>query len=124
VFFTVKSRQNSDSADKEAAQKILRSVPYEHGFHFFASVGNYTGETAVSLFSFTEELKTMDTQVVRFHFRRGDYQKWVRQTLGDGELANNINEIDDSLSEENLKKTLLLILQARLEELAWATKTS
>ncbi|MCW4017323.1 MAG: hypothetical protein NWF00_01350 [Candidatus Bathyarchaeota archaeon] len=123
MFFTVKSQQTSDSADKEAAQKILRSVSYEHGFHFFDGVGNYTGETAVSLFSFTEELKTMATRVVRFHFRRGDYQKWISQTLGDEELAHRIHKIESAASDDALKKKLLVVLQIRLEELNWATKT-
>jgi len=44
VVFLVNA-QNSCSA--EAAQKILRQVPYAQGFHFFMPDGHYTGETAL-----------------------------------------------------------------------------
>ena len=50
------------SLDKSEAQTILRSVPYSRGFHFFTAVGNYTGETAIDLFAFYEELKAWSTE--------------------------------------------------------------
>ena len=48
--------------DNATIQKILSSVPYENGFHFFEDVGKYSGETAISLFSFYEELKQHNGQ--------------------------------------------------------------
>lgn len=47
VVILVKA-QNCGSA--EAAQKILSSVPYAQGFHFFMPDGHYSGETAIPLF--------------------------------------------------------------------------
>ena len=60
----------TSSMEKSKAQSILRSVPYSQGFHFFTAVGVYTGETAIDLFAFYEELKVMDIESVGFHFPR------------------------------------------------------
>ena len=99
--------------DKATIQKILSSVPYENGFHFFRDIGKYSGETAISLFSFFEELRTIELSSVRFHFQRRDFQNWIKQTLGDKELADGI----DNLSDQNLKEALLKIALTRFVEL-------
>ena len=105
------------SIDKIAAQKILSSVPYENGFRFFTGIGKYTGETSINLFSFYEELRTIELSSVRFHFQRGDFQNWMRETLGDKELADTINKINAEVSDENLREALLKIVQTRFAEL-------
>src|SRR4030042_6518987 len=89
--------------DKASVQKILSPVSYENGFHFFVDVGKYTGETAVSLFSFLEELRTIDLASVRFHFQRRDFQNWVETTLGDKELALRIDKTSSGLTDEELR---------------------
>jgi hypothetical protein len=113
----VQNPEKRPSLDKDVIEKILTSVPYDRGFHFFRSVGNYTGETAINLFSFFEELKTIELQSVKFHFQRGDFQKWIRETLEDTELADRIDKIDGKLPDEILKKELLKVVQTRFEEL-------
>ena len=105
------------SLDKSKAQTILRSVPYSRGFHFFTAVGNYTGETAIDLFAFYEELKAIENEAVSFHFPRRDFQNWVKDTLGDIELANRIDGIAPQQSVEGLKKELVQVVEARLTEL-------
>jgi predicted heme/steroid binding protein len=107
----------TSAIDKEAIHRILRVVPYESGFHFFTGVGKYTGETAISLFSFFEELRTVEPSSVRFHFQRRDFQSWIRETLGDKELADGVDKINAELSDEDLKEALLKILQTRFVEL-------
>ena len=84
----------------QATQKILRTVPYASGFHFFMPDGHYTGETALSLRSFLRDMGTVDTQSIKFHFDRGDFQKWLRTTIGDEELARTI----DKLRQENPRR--------------------
>lgn len=103
--------------DNATIQKILRSVPYENGFHFFEDVGKYSGETAINLFSFYEELRTIGFSSVRFHFQRRDFQNWIRETLGDKELADGIDKINANLSDQNLKEALLKIVLTRFVEL-------
>jgi hypothetical protein len=93
--------------------EILRTVPYEKGFHFYTSSGNYTGETATSLHDFEMKIQVVPTASVNFHIQRGDFQKWVEDTLGDTELAKRISLIDLTLPAEELRKELLAIVQTR-----------
>jgi hypothetical protein len=114
VVFLVNA-QNSYSA--EEAQKILGPVPYAQGFHFFMPDGHYTGETALSLCSFLKDLGSIDMQSIKFHFDRGDFQKWLKNTIGDEELAQIIGELDKRIPEENLGEKLADIVQKRISEL-------
>ena len=101
----------------EKAQKILSPVPYEKGFHFFAPDGHYSGETATSLCSFLSDLKHLDIQSIRFHFERRDFQKWLRTTIGDEDLAQKIDEIDKTTPDEPLRQQLSDMVQKRISEL-------
>jgi hypothetical protein len=85
--------------DKTSAQKILRTLPFEQGFHFSTGIGKYTPETAVNLFSFYEELKTIELQSVRFHFQRRDFQKWIETSLEDYDLASRIDKTPAGLND-------------------------
>jgi len=102
-----------NSCNPESAQKILSSFPYAHGFHFFMPDGHYTGETAMSLCSFLRDLGSVDVQSIKFHFDRGDFQKWLRTTVGDEKLADLIDKLDKKIPEENLGKKLIEIVQKR-----------
>jgi predicted heme/steroid binding protein len=92
-------------------------VPFEQGFHFATDLGKFTGETAISLFGFYEELGTIELQSVKFHFQRRDFQKWIETTLGDQELASRIDKTPSGLNDEELKKELLKKVQMRFTEL-------
>ena len=106
-----------NSCNAESAQKILRPVPYAQGFHFFMPDGHYTGETALSLCSFLRDMGSIDTQSIKFHFDRGDFQKWLRTTVGDEELARIIDKLDKKIPEESLHEKLAGIVQKRISEL-------
>jgi len=111
------NKTQKTSNNKDGTEKILRSVPFEQGFHFATDEGKFTLETAVNLFSFYEELKTIDLQSVKFHFQRRDFQKWVETTLGDKELSLRIDKTPSGLSDEELRKELLKTVQTRFSEL-------
>jgi hypothetical protein len=101
----------------EAAQKILSPVPYEQGFHFFMPDGHYAGETATSLCTLLRDFDRIDTQSIRFHFERGDFQKWFLTTIGDKDLAQRIDNLDRKVPEETLRQQLIKIVQKRISEL-------
>jgi hypothetical protein len=105
------------SLEKPKAQRMLRSVPYSQGFHFFTGIGEYTGETAIDLFAFYEELRVIDNESVRFHVQRRDFQNWIKNTLGDAELADKIATVDPQQPVEQLKKKIVETVEARLTEL-------
>lgn len=96
---------------------ILRVVPYDSGFHFTTPEGLYTGITATCLEDFLTKLKDADMNSIAFHYHRGDFQKWIEDTLGDKKLANQLSLIKTGLTDDQLKEQLLKILHARLQEL-------
>ena len=106
----------------EDAQKILSDVPYEKGFHFFRNTGNYTGETAINLFNFYEELRTIEPESLRFHAQRGDFQNWIRNTLDDATLAEDLDKVDAKLPHEDLKRELSNVVLPRIQKLQTITK--
>ena len=79
--------------------------------------GHYTGETALSLRSFLRDMGSVDTESIKFHFDNGDFQKWLRTTIGDEELARIIDKLDKKIPEENLREKLADIVQKRISEL-------
>jgi hypothetical protein len=97
--------------------EILRTVPYEKGFHFYTAPGSFTGETATSLDAFEKKLQVVPADSVTFHFQRGDFQKWIEDTLGDGELAKRVSLIILTRPVEDLRKELLAIVRTRVTEL-------
>ena len=82
---------------KKEIIEILRTVPYEKGFHFYTAPGIFTGETATSLDAFEKKLQVVPAYSVNFHFQLGDFQKWIEDTLGDVELARRISSIKRAL---------------------------
>jgi hypothetical protein len=106
----------NQSSPKTEAPKILRSVSLDHGFHFYTEKGN-TGITAISLSDFATKLETIDVNSVIFHYPRGDFQKWIDDTLGDKDLANRMCFIQTSLTGDYLRKHLLMIIQKRITNL-------
>jgi len=112
---------SKDLAKKQASRsslsKILEIVPYARGFHFCNANGNSTGVTATGLVDFAEKLKNVDISSIDFHFRRGDFQKWVRAVLGDFELADKITRINENLCGQDLRTELLEIVNSRIVHL-------
>jgi hypothetical protein len=96
--------------------EILRTVPHEKGFHFYTASGNFTGETATSLEAFEKKLQVVPDASVNFHLQRSDFQKWISDTLGYDKLANRISLIDLTLPVEDLRKELVAIVQARVNQ--------
>jgi predicted heme/steroid binding protein len=109
------------TVDKTAAQKILSSVSYEKGFFFFTEIGKKTGATALNLSGFYEGLRVVEPQSVRFHFQRKDFQNWIKDVLGDPELAQRIDMIKMELTDRDLRNELLKTVLTRFTELQTAS---
>lgn len=116
---SAKEKPSTDKAsvDKAAAQKILSSVGFEKGFYFFIDIGKKTGEPALDLSGLYEELRVIELQSVRFHFQRKDFQNWVKDVLGDVELAQRIDMIKTDLTDQDLRNELLKTVLTRFTEL-------
>ena len=116
---TTTQSRNLLSAKKKANREILRTVPYQEGFHFYMELGKYTGITATSLDEFAAKLQIIPADSVAFHFQRGDFQKWFRNILRDEALAKRFDQLKPWSSQppENLRKKLYITVQRRLTEL-------
>ena len=98
----------------ESVSKILRTVSITEAFHFFTDIGQYDRKSANSLADFSENLKTVPLKSIEFHFKRGDFERWIRETLGDEYLANGIGRIDKSVQGEALRAAIQRIVASRL----------
>ena len=103
--------------DHVYATRILRTIPINNGFMFFTNIGKYTGEYARSLSDFCDKMETIPTASIAFHFERGDFEKWSKDTLGDKYLARKFNKIKKPSEEENLRKSVQRVAQKRLNQL-------
>ncbi len=103
--------------NKDLASRIQRSVPEQEGFHFYLAIGEPTGEIAVSLADFANKMATIEVRSVNFHFSRKDFEKWIRGSIGDAELALRISRIRLGVQGEALRNEIIRIVKARLNEL-------
>ena len=98
----------------------LRFVPHAEGFHFYISFGDYCGVTAYSLEEFANALQYVCSESILFHFERGDFQNWIRDIIGDNELAQGIDDIkmcDRHLSAECCREELVDKVKIRILQL-------
>ena len=90
----------------------LKTVSFESGFHFYTTVGNYTGITATNLSEFASKLKIVPIESVIFHFRRKDFQNWVKNAIKDPALAERISAISGDQPAENLRNEILRVVES------------
>jgi len=98
----------------------LRIVPHAQGFHFYTAVGDYCGVSAHSLEEFAGALQYVCSAAIVFHFDRGDFQNWIRDVIGDNELAKRIDELricERHLAAECCRKELVQIVNIRILQL-------
>jgi hypothetical protein len=99
-------------------ENILRRVDDEKAFYFYQDVNMYTGIKVNSLEDFANTLPTLAVEVIDFHLKRGDFEKWIKEVLGDETLSNNILKIrEKGLVGEEAKRQLIRVVSRRLREL-------
>lgn len=85
-------------------------------FLFYTGVGSqyYTGIMVWSLKGFVEALKKVNVKAVEFHVGNGDFESWIRSSLMDQNLADQVKELKESKEKgEKLRKTLLNLAKKR-----------
>ncbi|MEM3566652.1 MAG: DUF5752 family protein [Candidatus Bathyarchaeia archaeon] len=103
--------------DVETALKVLRRVPDSNGFFFFTGLGQYIGVYATSLADFCQKLRIVDLKSVEFHSKRGDFDNWIRTTIGDAYLADEVKRVERNFNGEQLRTALCQVVEARVAEL-------
>jgi hypothetical protein len=116
-----KPQEKKLTIDKATANKLLRSVPKNEGLGLYKAPGEFTGKTATSLSDLVEKLRTVDIRAVNHHFKRREFEKWLRGTVGDEELARRFGKVNRELHGEKLRTQLINTIKTRLEELKTVT---
>jgi hypothetical protein len=101
-----------------SSARILRTLSRENAFYFFTSVGNYTGQRAMSLEEFANKIREVKIASLEFHLYRGDFEKWTDEVLEDNILTERISAV--KLLEpvgNTLRDQLYFTVSKRLEEL-------
>jgi hypothetical protein len=58
----------------------------------------------------------VDLKSVEFH-SNGDFDNWIRTTMGDPYLANEVKKVERNFNGEQLRATLIQIVEALVNEL-------
>jgi alpha-amylase len=102
------------------AKRFLRRLPAGLGFTFSYDFVRSSGLNVNSLIDFVATLETVDFSSIRFHMEKGDFERWIRQVIGDDKLADKIASVSRSkrkLKGEALRKRIISITKRRLKEL-------
>jgi len=109
------------SLNRDLISRILGTVVYDKAFFFYEEVGKPTGDFAVSLSDFCNKINTVAPKCLAFHLRRGDFENWIRETIGDLELTQRVGKLKTSkpLRKNNttLKNKLHRVVKDRVVEL-------
>jgi hypothetical protein len=98
----------------------LRIIQHDQVFHFYTAVGDYCGVSVHSLEEFADALQYVCSEAIVFHFERGDFQNWIRDVIGDDELARKIDDIkmcERHLAAESCRKEIMERVNVRLLQL-------
>jgi hydroxymethylpyrimidine pyrophosphatase-like HAD family hydrolase/CheY-like chemotaxis protein len=100
-------------------QKYLRAPLPEHKrFYFCASDGRSLGYSAANLWEFRQMLTGVSLDSLMHHQRGGDFECWLIDVLGDGELARQVHKLDSrKIGGESLRQALLELVINRYDEL-------
>ncbi len=88
------TEQGAAAMRDEAAARALRVLPPGLAFHFRTPDGG-NGHTAYDLDSFAALIREVPPESVLYHQARGDFTRWLREAVGDGEAATRIEGLDD-----------------------------
>jgi len=107
--------------DKESIQRILGNVVYDRGFFFYEDIGKPTGDFAISLSDFCNKINTTAPKSLAFHLKRGDFENWIREIIGDIELSKRMGKLKKSKTvlrnDTTLRNKLHTTVKDRITEL-------
>ena len=101
-----KTKKRQAKTEPKPPLNTLRILPTNNAFYFFTDIGQYTDKCSTCLADFCNTIQTIDIKSVEFHFKRGDFVLWIRETLGDKELADEINKVNKATRGEELRTTI------------------
>lgn len=110
-----------EALSRDSITKMLTTVTNDRAFFFYEDIGKPTGDSAVSLSDLRSKINATTSKSLTFHLRRGDFENWIKEVLGDYELAGRISKLKDLKtiwkSDKVLKKRLEATVGDRIAEL-------
>jgi len=94
---------------------LLRVVPPDRAFHFHED-GVYVNLSAHSLEELRDVIQLVPDKSILFHVACKHFDKWVRFTIGDDELANRISAVEGKTAAD-LRQRLYQVTKERISEL-------
>jgi hypothetical protein len=102
--------------------RIFRTVKTGNAFIFYEDLGKPTGDLATNLFEFCRQISEATSKCLGFHLKRGDFENWIRDTIGDVELANRIGKFKNNelawKEDAMFKNQLHVTVRNRIMELS------
>lgn len=103
--------------NKNLVMKILSDLPNGMAFHFYREVNKPLGISSKNLIDFCERIREIDPETFKFHFLRGDFERWIK-FLGDLELAKRLEILREKQHfSENKKNEVYAVIKRRCEDL-------
>jgi alpha-amylase len=101
-----------------AAKWILRNLTGAKGFTFFYEFATPTPWTVYSLTEFLAAVKAVDISSVQFHTERDDFERWIREVIGDVVLADKLAAVaGQGLVGEALRRQIVRLIRNRIRQL-------
>lgn len=96
----------AEAGPRRAADRPAhREADPEKAFYFYMDLGAPLGERALDLEDFRRKLLTVPLESLRFHQRRGDFARWIRDVFQEDALADALERVDGS--HPDLRRALL-----------------
>ncbi len=96
------------------AIKMSAQVPEDKAFSFYVGVDKPLGFSAHSVEELYRLIKQVTSDALDFHVYRGDFENWLRDVVGERELALDVSGLRAaSLHGEDLRKGLLKAIDCR-----------
>lgn len=100
-----------DYLSRDMISKILGTVVYDRAFFFYEDIGKPTGDFSTSLTDFCHKINKISVKSLVFHLKRGDFENWIREVIGDIELSNRLA----TLKENKKARTKAASLRTKLQ---------
>lgn len=112
---------NLEVLDRDSITRILGAVAYDRAFFFYEDVGKPTCDFSTNLLDLCGKINTAAPASLSFHLKRGDFENWIRDVMGDSELADRIGKLKALKtiwkSEKTLRRKLSAVVRDRVTEL-------
>ena len=106
---------------RDQITRILGTLTQEKAFFFYEDVGRPTGDFAASLTDLCSKINVVAPASLAFHLRRGDFESWTKNAVGDSELASRIAKVRSTKTawknDATLRKKLYVAVRDRVVEL-------